>query len=97
MYKAEVEIYSDTTNRAVLRHPGRKFPGVLIQGDTLSTMVLLADDVAWKAKPQLDAETFRQLNNLLEMLDSFLTHYKVVLGEHEIPLPFSDLPRWLNR
>ena len=30
-----VEIYSDKTNAAVLRHPGRHFPGVLVQGDDL--------------------------------------------------------------
>ncbi|WP_371933305.1 DUF6959 family protein [Ruegeria discodermiae] len=30
-----VEIYSDETNATVLRHPRRKFPGVLLQGDTL--------------------------------------------------------------
>jgi len=30
-----VEIYSDQANAAVIRHPSRKFPGVLVQGDTL--------------------------------------------------------------
>ena len=38
MRSESVEIYSDTTNAAVLRHPGKKFPGVLVQGDTLYTM-----------------------------------------------------------
>jgi len=30
-----IEIYSDKSNAAVLRHPGRKFSGLLVQGDTL--------------------------------------------------------------
>lgn len=30
-----VEIYSDATNAAVMRHPGRHVPGFLIQGDSL--------------------------------------------------------------
>ncbi|WP_425506589.1 DUF6959 family protein [Sphingomonas kyeonggiensis] len=33
-----IEIYSDATNAAVMRHPGRQFPGMLIQGDTLYSL-----------------------------------------------------------
>ena len=32
MRKAEVEIYSDQSNYAVMRHPGRNFPGALNSG-----------------------------------------------------------------
>ena len=32
MHTELVEIYSDESNMAVMRHPGRRFPGVLIQG-----------------------------------------------------------------
>jgi len=31
-----VRIYSDASHGAVIRHRGRRFPGALIQGDTLS-------------------------------------------------------------
>ncbi len=33
-----VEIYSDQSNMPVVRHPGRKFPGLLVQGDTLHAL-----------------------------------------------------------
>lgn len=49
MRTESVEIYSDETNRAVIRHPGRKFPGVLIQGDTLFTLCEMADEAYAKA------------------------------------------------
>jgi len=39
MRKVELEVFSDTVNGAVIRHPMRRFPGVLIQGDTLMTML----------------------------------------------------------
>src|SRR4051794_13704122 len=39
-----VEIFADTTNAAVMRHPGRHFPGMLIQGDTLHSFCCMADD-----------------------------------------------------
>lgn len=35
MVKIEVELFTDQGNNAVVRLPARRFPGVLIQGDTL--------------------------------------------------------------
>jgi hypothetical protein len=90
MRKEEVEIYSDKTNYAVLRHPGRNFPGALIQGDNLYSFCKAADHVCTNAKAALDAETFQELNKLRNALWAHLTHYKEVLGEHDIRLPFSE-------
>ena len=83
-----VEIYSDETNMAVLRHPGRRSPGVLIQGDDLHALCRLADKVcsdAGKSEPR-----YADLNRLRNALWSRLNHYKTVLVEHEIPVPFSE-------
>jgi len=91
MRTESVEIYSDETNDAVMRHPGRKFPGVLIQGDTLYSLFVLADEAFAKAGFN------EQLNHLRTALQDLLLHYKIVLGEHEIRLPFSEMPPFLNR
>jgi hypothetical protein len=40
-----VEIYSDASNLAVIRHPNRRFPGVLIQGDSLFILVEEAKEI----------------------------------------------------
>ena len=87
-----VEIYSDATNAAVMRHPGRKFPGVLVQGDTLHSICQHADSACAVGKQKLSPEQFLELNQLRNHLQSLLSHYKTVLGEHGIPLPFSDHP-----
>jgi hypothetical protein len=50
MHTEPVEIYSDATNAAVMRHPGRKFPGVLIQGDTLHTLCVSTDSACAAAR-----------------------------------------------
>jgi hypothetical protein len=86
-----VEIYSDATNAAVMRHPGRRFPGVLVQGDTLHSMCRNADEVCAKARSALDGDTYIELNELRNHLQAFLTHYKSVLADHGIELPFNDL------
>jgi hypothetical protein len=87
-----VEIYSDTTNAAVMRHPGRRFPGVLIQGDTLHSLCRRADAICAEMKALSDTDHYQEANNLRNALWSYLSHYKAVLGEHEIPLPFSEIP-----
>jgi hypothetical protein len=87
-----VEIYSDATNAAVMRHPGRKFPGVLVQGDTLHSMCQTADSACAAGKQKLSPEQFLELNQLRNHLQSLLSHFKAVLGEHGVPLPFSDRP-----
>lgn len=86
-----VEIYSDETNRAVMRHPGRKFPGVLIHGDTLFALCSMADEAC-----ATDGSN-QELNRLRGALLDLLLHYKIVLGEHDMRLPFNERPRFLDR
>ena len=88
---AEVEIYFDATNAAVMRHPDRRFPGVLIQGDTLHTLFVSAD-ACRAALGRLDEDDRYELAELHERLKDLLGHYKAVLAEHQIPLPFSEDP-----
>ena len=85
-----VEIYSDQTNAAVLRHPGRAFPGVLVQGDSLHDLCARAD----KACQEVGRGSlgYSEVNDLRNVLWAYLNHYKVTLGEHHIRLPFDDGP-----
>jgi hypothetical protein len=85
-----VEIFSDQTNAAILRHPGRKFPGLLLQGDTLHRMCQRADDACASARGLIAPEALNELNDLRNHLQSLLTHYKSVLSQHDISLPFSE-------
>jgi hypothetical protein len=88
MRTEQVEIYSDETNLAVMRHPGRKFPGVLVQGDTLHVLCTRLDELCAAARAQLTEGEYAELNELRNGLHAKLSHYKAVLGEHGIPLPF---------
>ena len=85
-----VEIYSDATNAAVLRHPGRRFPGLLVQGDTLYTLCRGADAACREIGR--GGAGFEEVNALRNVLQTYLTHYKAVLADHCIGLPFSEQP-----
>ena len=90
MHIRDVEIYSDQTNAAVMRHPDRRFPGVLVQGDSLYSLCVRADDACALARDLLDSDSYDELNELRNALWSYLNYYKSVLGEHQIPMPFSE-------
>ncbi len=83
-----LEVYSDETNRAVLKTPGRSFPGVVVQGDDLYRLCLLADEACTALPPT--STGFRAANDLRNALWARLNHYKSVLDSHGIRLPFSE-------
>ncbi|SHL63050.1 hypothetical protein SAMN05428972_0432 [Rhodanobacter sp. OK091] len=90
MHTATVEIFSDQANAVVVRHPDRRFPGVLVQGDSLYALCCQADAACTGAKSSLDSGSYNELNDLRDKLWGYLNHYKSVLGEHQLPLPFSE-------
>ena len=87
-----VEIFSDATNAAVMKHPNRHFPGVLVQGDTLHSLCVAADASCTAARGRLSDDEYSDLNDLRNRLWEFLNHYKGVLAKHNIELPFNERP-----
>lgn len=88
MRNEPVEIYSDQTNAAVMRHPGRRFPGVLVQGDSLFVLCEKADEACERIGR--GERGFEEANDLRNALWGYLTHYKSILLEHGLPFPFSE-------
>ena len=82
----EVEIYSDATNAAIIRHPDRRFPGVLIQGDTLHSIARQVDEICRGASP--DSMAFEEADDLRARLWGLVNHYKATLEAHALELPF---------
>ncbi len=89
MRRIEAELFTDPGNNAVVRLPGRKFPGVLIQGDSLS---ILRDDLADLVESCAEgdlAEARESGASLLADLDALLDKYCAALRAHDLPLPFA--------
>ena len=86
MREEKIEIYSDASNYAVMRHPGRNYPGILVQGDSLSILCKRADEVRQQFDLGDTKEALGVLDELREMLWDRLAHYKSVMAEHDRPI-----------
>lgn len=89
MERIEAELFTDPGNDAVVRLPPRRFPGVLIQGDSLS---VIRDDVAGIVRACDQGDVAEEAAFLLSSLDELLARYTAALKSHDIPIPFYQAP-----
>lgn len=87
-----LEVYSRDSNYAIIKPPGRHFPGSVIQGDTLRQLCSLAIRVGQQVRDNADRneEFLGDLQDLVNALVNRLLHYQRVLGDHGIELPYSE-------
>lgn len=91
MKTVEIELYSEASNNAIVRVPGRSFPGAVIQGDSLSILHEHAKTLSLRLQ-QLgiqDEELLYAAQELQEQLLDRLLHYQKTLAAHDISLPYT--------
>jgi hypothetical protein len=87
-----LEVYATDSNYAVVKPPGRHFPGSVIQGDSLSNLCDMALRVAAWFRDEGstdDPEVLGNVQDLTELLVGRLLHYQQVLAVHGIKLPYA--------
>lgn len=87
-----LEVYATDSNHAVVKLPGRHYPGSVIQGDSLHNLCGLAVGIArWfrDQGPTDDPEMPGDVEELASLLVGRLLHYQRVLQEHGIELPYA--------
>jgi hypothetical protein len=88
-----LEVYATDSNLAVVKPPGRRFPGSVVQGDSLCILCGLAVAIAkWfrDSGPTDDPEVLGAVQELTELLVTRLLHYQQVLGAHALDLPYAQ-------
>ncbi|HEX5442773.1 MAG TPA: hypothetical protein VFW87_03040 [Pirellulales bacterium] len=88
--EVSVEVLSDSVNYMVLSTPGRQFPGMVVQGDSLARLYRCAAEVCRRAKGSEDQELIDEAGILCEELRDRLAFYEKVLKSHGIKLPYSS-------
>jgi hypothetical protein len=89
----ELEVYSQSINRGVIRMPSQSFPGLLLQGEMLSTLLRLAVSIQDKVRDTSDPELMHESLTLRDNLQQLVGHYESTLGRHNIPLPYSTVQK----
>ena len=89
----DLELWSPATNSAVVRVPGRRFPGVVIQGDSLSILFDLAMYLAERLPEASDEELRGAADDLAEKLFAHVKNYETVLQARGLSLPYTRDPR----
>lgn len=92
----ELEVYSQSIDRGVVRMPSQSFPGLLLQGETLSSLLRLAKLTYEKLPETTDTELIATARELLESIQKLVSHYEATLGKHNIPLPYSTVQPKIN-
>jgi len=81
----DVKLLSEPTNYAIVHLPGRRFPGVVFQGDSLN--ILIADLERIKGTDDR-TEARATLQDVIERLREVRVRYEAVLNREEISLPY---------
>jgi hypothetical protein len=87
-----VEMFTPVGNNAVLRLPGRRFPGVLVQGDSLSILVEHVREVVERARQGSDEDLLGAAEALQDLLLAAQEKYEKALADHGIALPYVRHP-----
>jgi hypothetical protein len=76
-------------NGAVVQLPERKFPGLVIQGDTLSILMSDFEELKENIGKNDTSEIQASIDTIESHLRDRLTFYESTLAKHGIHLPYS--------
>jgi hypothetical protein len=95
-YPKTAKLYDHISNSGVVHMPGREFPAVAIQGDTLSSMLSAAKYFMKKAKEHNDEDMYFEALELAERFQGHLVQYETVLEKEGMAKPYNMDIKGLN-
>ena len=87
----ELEVYSQSINRGLVKMPSQNFPGLVLQGETLATLLKLDSTVHERSQNTDDSQLVDTARELTETIQKLVSHYESTLNRHNIPLPYSTV------
>jgi hypothetical protein len=84
----ELEVYSQSINRGIVKMPSQSFPGLVLQGETLASLLALAKRAYEKSQATTDTELIDTSHQLMEDIQKLVAHYESTLNRNNIPLPY---------
>ena len=88
MTEAVVDLLTDQGNNAVLQLPGRRYPGVLLQGDTLLALKQAADAALERARIHKDETLLDAVTEVTDGLNLALSQLIRTTTENGLDVPY---------
>ena len=86
MQRKDIEIYSEERDNSIVRMPGRRYLGSVMQGDSLFLLHAEAMDILESLKYNPGNEMFYAAYSIAKNLEDRLTHYIRVCNENDLEL-----------
>ena len=90
MSAEDPKLLSHIPNSGIVQLPGRHFPGIVMQGDTLFMVLNHARFLLGELKRQREEERYFEVLNFAEQLQDQLLHYERTLHNLGMPLPYGE-------
>ncbi len=88
-YTNHIILCNHVPNSAIVHLPGRKYPAVAIQGDTLALMVSILKTIMNKAKEAKNEDIYDEAEEIAKELGNRLIHYEKVLKKEGFNIPYN--------
>ena len=88
MKKLEIEILSETINSPIVHMPGRRFPGVVIQGDSLKNLFNLSEEITTLANNTTSVELIEASKELKDLIAGYIKSYESTMRHYGKDLPY---------
>ena len=82
-------LLSSATNYAVVRLPGRKFPGIVVQGDSAHNLLAQVSTIQKLAGKYADEDLDAEIESLRDLPSEAVSHCEMVCSRQGIELPYS--------
>lgn len=88
MERVEIGILSQAINAAVVQLPGRRFPGIVLQGDSLRNLLSCATTVIEEFEHGDTSEAIDAAKELVELLQVYVRAYESAMHNENLDLPY---------
>lgn len=90
--KIEVELVGDAVNAAVVKLPWRRFPAVLLQGDSLGNLTATAERLVAALAEGRTGDAGEEASEVRDLLNGYKRAYEHAMGQAGLELPYSSAP-----
>lgn len=88
MKTVNMELFTPPGNNAIVRLPGRKYPGIVLQGDSLHVLFGLICEIRKKTEDLGGRDLLDSVDDLHQQVQQMLDFYEHVCRENGIAIPY---------